>query len=220
MFAARLMLMRSYANVMLMCCVLAASAVTGCRSPQFATEGDVLRERVLELETQVQRLQQRNAELRGELRQARTMVELPEFLPEDIREFIPHVASISLGRLSHARDRTDDGHADVLVLYIHPVDGRGRITQMVGHLMVNAVVIPASGEAIPIGELQLSPGELRDAYRSSVTGTHYTVELPVQVGDGVDRAWLDGESATVRVTYVSGITSQRHTAERTVAMSR
>ena len=66
-------------------------------------------------------------------------------------------------------------------VWLEPVDGRGRFVQVTGWLEVAITALPTSGPAIPIGEIRLGPAEVRDAYRSGFMGTHYTVEVPVDL---------------------------------------
>lgn len=200
---------------------MVASLATGCRARQFETDADALRSHILDLEDQVQRLERRERELASELRRTRAWAERREELnEEDIREFVPHVVDMSVGRLSHVRDRSGDGMVDTLVLYLHPIDSRGRFTQMVGRVIVNAVIVPVEEDTIPLARVQVGPGAIRDAYRSGITGTHYAIEVPFELPDTVDRDWLEEQQIVARVAFVDGQTGERHTAERVIAVQR
>lgn len=195
---------------------LAACTFLGCESRPFETEGDTLRARVVELETEVEQLKRREAELLAELRRVRqAQSRAEEFADSDVSEFVPHVVDISIGRLSHVRDTDGDGVVDLLRLYIHPVDGRGRFMQMVGQLQVNAVLVPDAADPVSVGRASLSPGELRDAYRSGITGTHYAVQVPLDLSQAPSG---ELEEVTVRVTYIDGITGERCTADRSISL--
>lgn len=193
----------------------------GCAPRHFETEADRLRAEVLDLQTQVQQLERRETELQAELRRARRWQDRREELADpDIGEFVPHVVSISLGRLSHVRDTSGDGWPDTLLLYVSPVDGRGRFTQLVGQLLVNAVILPPDDDAISVVRTRLGPAQVRDAYRSGITGTHYSVEVPLNLPEGVDLAWVEAQQIIVRVSYIDGQTGEQHTAERAVSLRR
>jgi hypothetical protein len=183
----------------------------GCES-KVSTANDDLRARVLELEQSNEQLRRREAELLAELE---VESRRPDSLSPEIRASVPHVADIAIGRLSHARDSDDDGVPDRLTLYVDPADGLGRFTQMVGTLSAHAVFVPADADAITIGRVTLGPAGLREAYRSSLTGAHYTVELTV----AVDAAQAL-EPCLVRVRFEDGLTGAVHTAEREIALRR
>jgi hypothetical protein len=185
---------------------------SSCRSPgRVAAENERLRFEVLELQSQVTSLQRLNQELRTELRRA---ADLPEELPEDVRAAIPHVTGFSISRLSFARDTNRDGAPDEIILYLNPVDGRGRFVQMVGPLTAIAALVPAEADATTIGRITLTPADLRDAYRAGFTGTHYTIHLPIQI---TAEAAQD-QSVFVRVSYTDARSGQTFTADRTISL--
>jgi hypothetical protein len=175
-------------------------------------EHDRLRARVLELETQVQALRKRQVELQDELSVASRG---PDSLPEDVRLCVPHVAGIAIDRLSHARDSDGDGRADLLMLYVRPTDGLGRFTQMVGWVRGSAVLMPTSGEAITIGRVSVGPADLRQAYRSTFLGVHYTIPMPIDPPTG-----REGDSCAVVVSFEDALSGRTHTAEATIRISR
>src|SRR6185436_11190168 len=102
-------------------------------------------------------------------------------IPEDIRQNIPHVTGIEIGRLSFAHDSDGDGRNDALTIYLNPTDGRGRFTQMVGPVSISAASVPAHADASTIGRASFTPAQVRDAYRSALTGTHYVFEVPINL---------------------------------------
>jgi hypothetical protein len=88
----------------------------------------------------------------------------------------------------------------------------------VGTINATATLIPTDADPLTIGRVTLTPSQLRDAYRSSLTGTHYTVELPINLPDSWSR---DGavKDTFVRVIYTDGVTGQTQTAERSIALT-
>jgi hypothetical protein len=185
----------------------AVVAVTGCRS-NFATEADALREQVLELERSNEQLARRIAELESELAEVSAM---PGSLPEDVRAAQPHVVEIRIGRLSHVDDVDGDGRPDLLRVYVRPLDGLGRFVQLVGRLSISAALMPEGRPAVTVGQIALEPMELRSAYRSGLTGTHYTIECPLDVPEGTSE-----EDLVVSAVFTDGATGQRHSAHQTV----
>jgi hypothetical protein len=195
---------RSIALLAVSACLLSCSS-----SKRISQANDLLRRRNYDLEQEVQVLKRRNSELESELKVATTQ---PTELSPELRAATPHVAEISIGRLTHLADADRNGEPDTLVAYIHPADGRGRFTQMAGTLTATVASVPDDGEAQTIGRLLLDPIELRDAYRSSFTGQHYAVEIPVNV---------DHRSASivVRIAFDDGLTGRTLSAERSLKVN-
>lgn len=191
-------------------CIVPAFALSGCGQRHFANENDVLRARVLELETELTTLEKRITELEAELNAAAT----PDAIPPEIIANTPHVTGISIGRLSHLRDIDEDGTPDKLIVYINPTDGRGRFVQLAGRLSVHAALLPARAEARTIGRRLLAPAEVRAAYRSGITGTHYTIEVPVSLPEDAD----EFAECDVRATYDDGHTGKRFEAHRAIPL--
>lgn len=185
--------------------LIVLAAGTSCSSGRrVSAENDRLRLRVHELETQVAELEGRNSELAAKLRQQ----DRPEALSAEILENTPTVVRISLDKRSHARDDDGDGHADHLVLYVVPADGLGRFVQAVGHISAHAAILPAGGEATTIGRLTLGPAAVREAYRSSFMGTHYTLLVPISPPEDLAAA-----TCVAQIEYVDGRTGSRVTDE-------
>jgi len=186
-------------------CAAAAFASAGCRS-NFSTPDDELRAQVLDLTRENDRLRDRNAELEADLAAARRA---PGDVTAETHAATPRIARIELSRLSHATDEDADGSADTLTMYVVPRDGRGRFVQMVGTLAINVSILPADADARTLERITLTPADLRNAYRSGLTGTHYTVDIPITPPSAA--TVLD-----VRVTYEDGHTGLEHTAHREI----
>jgi hypothetical protein len=188
-----------------------AACAGGCRR-SFANENDVLRARVLALEDEAALLRGRNAELESAL--AAQAARGHEGIAPEVASEIPYVVEIAIDRWSHARDEDGDGRADVIILYVVPADSRGRFVQLAGFLDAQAAMIPAGGDVRAIGAVALDPAAVRDAYRSSFTGTHYTLRLPVAVP-----ADAPLEACDVTVVYRDGVTGARREAHRPIALA-
>jgi hypothetical protein len=196
--------------------VLAAAVVTGCQSHKRTyAENARLRSEAIALRDQVQSLERANAELHLQMEAAAGE---PAGVDPEIIEITPPVVSNDIDRLSHSRDAKGEGRIDTLVVYVRSTDGRGRFTQMTGRLAVDAMVTGPSTEPASIGRITLTPTQVRDAYRSSVMGTHYTVELPVVLQKGErDRSSTPAE-VTVIVSYDDGLTGRQLSATHQVAL--
>jgi hypothetical protein len=179
--------------------------LAACGPRNFANENDRLREQVMDLETEVTSLRRANEELEAQL-----VVDTddPAAAAAEIRANTPRAAAIDISPRSHLqRDETGDR----VIVYVQPRDGRGRFVQLVGHLSVHVALVPTAADARTLGRVQLAPGALRDAYRSSFAGTHYTVEVPTET---IDRA----AEADVRVHFNDGWTGRELEGHRSVKL--
>lgn len=184
--------------------------LAGCSGAErIERENNLLREEKAALEAEVARLQDQNRQLAARLEEA--LAAPAEVAPEVVAN-IPHLARVSIGRLSHADDSDGDGRPDLLRIYVDPEDDRGRFVQIVGELSVHAAVLPAGADAVTIGRVTLSPGEVREAYRS-LLGTHYTVTVPVDLGE----LSAPGE-CSVRVIFRDGRSGLEYRAEREIKL--
>ncbi len=181
---------------MLTAATLVAVLTAGCGSfKKVSEENDRLRALVMELQDENRALAGRAGELEGQVQ--RLTRDLP--IPQEVRDATPHVTDISIASVSHATDTDGDGRPDTLVVYVEPTDGRGRFVQLVGALSVHAATLPADGDAITLGRVTLGPRELRDAYRSTFLGTHYTIDVPITIAAGATQT-----ECTVQVEFVDG----------------
>ena len=185
--------------------------LTGCASSHdTARANDRLREKVVDLEKQVKQRDGQIAHLQARVKEAETTAAGSV----ELRNNTPHVALITIDSLSHLRDIDGDGKADALVAYIEATDGWGRSIQLVGQLSIHAVVMPLGYDAITLGRVSLGPAEVRKAYRSSIIGTHYTVNMALLVPEGVNI-----DQITVNVEYVDGYSGVSFRAQQPVKYS-
>lgn len=185
---------------------LAACSVGGSRSA--SAENDRLRRDVLDLNTRIQSLEREREELR--VKAAGLIAHPPGPLSPEALEALPLCTSISISTLSGLRS-VDAGKA--LAVMFEPRDGRERFTQVVGSVTVSAAFLPASGtaDAAPVQTARLSPRELRDAYRSGITGTYYEVLIPTPAG----HAPASG-SISLRVDLADAATGRTITGEKLI----
>ena len=94
--------------------LMATLFLTACMGQrELAQENDRLRERVLELETQLLRKTRESAEARARLQRPESPSAAAH---QDVQANTPYVAEITIGRLSHARDTDGDGELDLAVV--------------------------------------------------------------------------------------------------------
>jgi hypothetical protein len=197
-------------NARLIVLFAALACLFSCSSgKRISQANDILRRRNHDLEQEVQALKRRNAELESEIN---AVASQPDDVSPELRAATPHVTEISIGRLTHIRDTDKNGEPDTLMAYVQPVDGRGRFTQMVGTITATVAIVPDEGEAQTIGRTLMDPVEVRDAYRSSFTGQHYLVEVPVTTDHR-------SASVVVRISYDDGLSGRTLSAERSIQIN-
>jgi len=192
-------------------CYLASG---GCQGPHnYTNENDKLRRENLYLSTQVKKLenavqlgqsQARVLEARADRGQAIRGVEQSD---------IPQVAAIEFSRLSGAVDTDGDGRDDVIRVYVRPVDHLGRFLPAIGPAVVQAVAILPDREPEVLAHRKLSPKQFEASYRTGLTGSHFTLELPLPA------SWSgEVEQVTVKLTFTDAATGANHSHEQPMAI--
>ena len=190
--------------------LLATAGCGGSGAMRASRANDRLRAENLDLKDEAERLSLRNKELEAQLQAA---TEEPRPLAEEYRIHAPHVAALSIDSYSHVVDNSGDGRPETLVLYVSPRDGLGRFVQMVGRLTAQATVMPIDADPITLGRITLGPAEIRQAYRSSFMGTHYTVEVPLMVPSD-----LEATELIAHVEFVDGYDGRKFADHRSIAL--
>ena len=184
------------------CLFLFVCIASGCDNAGRKANARLRRE-VHDLKQEVARLQRQEAEQRIQIEQA--TVDRPE-LDDEVLASTPMVTGISVSTLSGRMLDASDGIPTV-ELFISATDGRNRPIQMVGTLTARAVVIPAEGQPVDLGEVTLTPSQLRDAWRNVLGTPSYLVRLPI------DRPMPDGSEAIhVRVFHEDARTGRQFEA--------
>lgn len=162
-----------------------------------------LRREVFDLQQEVARLELRESEQRTQLEQATSG---RSELDDEVLASTPMVTGIGMSTWSGSRRDRSDGPTTVEI-FVSAVDGRNRPLQMVGTVTARAVLIPAEGSPIELGEATLTPSQLRDAWRNVLGTPSYVVQLPI------NRPLPDGtESIHVRVFHEDARTGRRFEA--------
>jgi hypothetical protein len=88
---------------------------------------------------------------------------------------------------------------------------------LVGDVEITAFLLPMERDPTTIGRLSASPLQVREAYRSSLMGTHYTVEVPLTVTLPQSAPVSGGgDTVLVKVQFTDGVTGKVLTAERSL----
>jgi len=190
--------------ICLMSC-LAGTLMVGCSSgpKNFENENDRLRAENMKLREQNQSLTQRVEGLSQQLKahEKAAGVDLPEGLHR------PTCTSIALGRYT---SRADDTYR----IYVRTLDARQRFVQVIANVTVQIVALPADGAPVVIAECDYTPQQLDAAYRSSFTGTHYSLECP-QTADAPESV----NQVTLKVTVEDLQTGLTHETEKTLTLN-
>jgi hypothetical protein len=193
----------------LACLALAAVAqITGCGPRNYENENDRLRAQVMDLSEQVTTLQAQAAGLQKQLEVERATNPAP--LPEGVNP--PLAVDLTIHGWTSAFDADRDGKPDSLRIYLQPKDAQQRVVQVVGSLRIDLVALPVGSDPVNLKTVNVSPQDLNAAYRSAITGPHYTLTTPI------DQPLPENTNALlIRTTLTDALTGKTLTAERTIA---
>ena len=193
-------------------------ALGACGSVRLGGERSVSEEND-RLRTQVHEQQERIKALEGErdelkLKLAEASRARGTTLPEGVADAMPTVTSVKVSMLSGLEPVSADQPATGVSVTFQPMDGRGRFTQAVGSTVIEVFEIASKVEGAQprrIAQATLTPAELRDAYRSNVTGTYYSATLPLE--GPVERSKVT-PALLIRLEFTDALTGKVHKAER------
>jgi len=189
--------------------LLCLSIVSGCRVGGYSKperENDALRARVKDLGEQLALATAERDELRVKLRQ--TIEGMSGVEAAEVAAATPRIVALEIDPFSGYVPADAKEAATGVVAYVRTLDGRRRFTQGVGTLTIEVWSgSPGSdtgGEAL--SRITLTPMQLREAYRSSLTGTHYAVELLLPRPMAREAGTLDAN--ILRATYTDAVTGE------------
>lgn len=203
----------THARTMLLATLVVATVpATGCRGRALAPNvADGLRAEVVERTRERDEARAKVAELETKLSEL-TLARDARIDPE-AAEALPALAGVALSGLSTAR-LVDPNRAS-LALVIEPRDGSGRFLQITGTLRATAAVLIPGREPIAAGKATLGPKALRETYRSTPFGTHYTIDIPL-VWEGSDAA----RAVSIAAEFTDAVTGRAYPVQGTVAIIR
>ncbi len=178
--------------------LVALATLTGCKS-DFSNSSDRLRKENLELQNQVNILT-KNIELR--LAEVKTLEEQIGAQRSKIPGAeVPRLVKISFGRYSGLIDTNRDKLADTLRFYVVFEDQQGRFLPSAGKAVIQVVDIRPGQPPKTLAEADFDPKAVDQAYRSGITGTHYTFDVPVPsaLNESI-------RTATVKMTFTEATT--------------
>jgi hypothetical protein len=206
---------------MLLACAIFAAGFAGCAPRAMRLGGTT------EPDAVIDELRRENVALRREVDQLSLQIErrLEQIEAMEQRQGrdpavedgveLPQFTSVRFGRYSGFLDTTGNGVDDTLRLYVQPRDQNGRFVNVAARAVVQAVALQPGREPTVIVERTFEPAEFTEAYRSSFTGTHYTLNVPIPTD-----VPSDIDSATVKIAVTDVATGVTATREATMRIQR
>lgn len=192
-------------------CLALGLAVSGCRlgAQDFTNENDRLRRENLHLSTKVEKLEKQVQLSRSQTRALEARIDRGTEVSGVALSDIPQVVAIEMSRFSGAVDTDSDGRDDVIRLYVRPVDHLGRFLPAIGPAVVQAVTIQPDEQPQILAQRKLTPKQFEASYRTGLTGTHFTLELPLPAD------WPDEiDQVTVKLTFTDAATGTNHSHQQ------
>ena len=163
----------------------------GCGPKQFLNQNDELRRHNLALTHEIWDLRAK-ADARAE--QIESLQERLRGLSTTIEGADPpRLVKLRFGRYSGAINSDGTGRIDLVRVYLRTLDQHGRFMPVAGRAVIRVVRLDPDTPPQTLAERAYEPAEFDQAYRSGITGTHYTLqlELPTPLPEGLDRAGVD-----------------------------
>jgi hypothetical protein len=156
--------------------LLLALLLPGCGGVKnYANDNDRLRAENLDLRDKVESLFNDLAATKKalEIEQRRTAAKLPEGFTR------PIASRFEIGGLSGSIDTNEDGVQDAVRLYLRTYEPSGKFIPMLASMDVSLVYIPPGQPAVTVATVTFDPQQFNDGYRTGLTGTHYTLVVPL-----------------------------------------
>ncbi|MCC7147194.1 MAG: hypothetical protein IT443_12175 [Phycisphaeraceae bacterium] len=201
---------RSKIAASLFALLLSALLLPACHSSSpesYLNDNDRLRSENLHLQQQIDQL---NEDIEIRLHEIQTLVQKASATqPAVDPSAIPAAALVRFDRLSAFHDTDNDKQPDRLRLYVKIFDQKKRFLPAVGSAVVQVVAIQPEKPPVTLAEKTFSPSQFDAAYRSSLAGTHYTLELDLPANLPHDL-----QQATVKLTFTDSATGVQLEHER------
>ncbi len=197
-------------------CLAVVGMAVGCQSGprNFENENDRLRSENLQLQRRVADLQAQAQQKAALVHTLEQRIDAKPRVEGVAAGALPQVVAVKFSRFSGAVDTNGDGVDDVIRLYTQTLDQRGRFLPAVGPAVAQVVAINADAPPRPVATRRFTPDEFEQAYRTGITGTHYTLEVPLDA-----QATQSLEQVTVKLIFTDAATGAEHTREQAIAIS-
>lgn len=201
------------------CAVVGCTARVGGDGRSLSQHNDELRQVNTELREQLDQTQQQITLLEGELSSHRQSAAFTGSAPAAASEsdgaVIPVLSGLKFARYSGPVDSDGDGADDRVRLYVRSVDQRGRLLVVAGSANVQVVQLRADAVPRVVADRTFGPQEFAEAYRSGLTGDHFTLEVPWSAQD-----LGDATQVTVRATLTQADTGVQVSEQAAFAVGR
>jgi len=182
------------------CLMVMTVTLAGCKAKVLGpSPNDALRQQVQDLEGERDALRLQNEQLQAQLA---ARAPSGDVTPE-LERATPRPARIEVESLSRVLVQPPSGPIE-LAVYLKAVDGRGRAVQLTGELSLTATLQMPDGVVSRLVHRIWGPGELVEMHRSGLSGTHYTLKLPVEGPLG-----QPGGLVSLALTYTDGWTGRQ-----------
>ncbi|MBG83649.1 MAG: hypothetical protein CMJ40_03770 [Phycisphaerae bacterium] len=159
--------------------VLVSGVQFSCKNRSRAMSAQ-LRDQVHELESENETLRLRQEELEIQLKTSKSGSDGSRSRDSAV----PVVTRIMLDGASGRRTTPDASGSRPLEIHVTAVDGRNRPIQLAGSIRVKVTRIQEDGPPVELADIQLSPDELRDAWRGGlIGGPTWLVKVPLEESD-------------------------------------
>jgi hypothetical protein len=128
---------------------------------------------------------------------------------------LPRLVSVAFDSYTSAIDTDHDGDDDALRLYVLTSDQQGRFIPIAGRAVAQAVVIEPGQAPVELTQKIFDPPALDAAYRTGLTGTHYSLEVPLPrpLPKGINEV-------TVKLTLTDAATGATVSCEQGIKLKR
>ena len=155
--------------------MLTMAGCTSASTKRVSTENDKLRSENLELKREAQRL---HASVKAKADELQAL-ETSTTPPADPGAQIPRLNQVEFGRYCTAIDQDGDGHDDLIRLYVLTLDYQKRFILVAGKAIAQVDYLVAGKEPVKIASQEFAAKSFDQAYRSGITGSHYTLDIPL-----------------------------------------
>lgn len=192
--------------------LLATLLIFGCGSRNFTNENDRLRAENLQLKQQIKESESKLNLRIGEIKSLRQRIDRSDAAIQGAN--LPILTKLKFDRYTSALDRDGDGVDDVIRIYLRTLDQHGRFMPVAALVVVQSVVIQQYEPPFLLAERTLQPEQFDTCYRTSWTGTHYTLELelPNPLPAGI-------QNATTKISLTEAISGIQLTAQQPIKIA-
>jgi hypothetical protein len=199
------------------CLLWFASVALGCQAggATFLTEDDDIRRENLEMRRQAERSAEQIKLLTNQIKSLEQRVENRPRIAGVAATEVPRVTEVRFDRYSGLIDTNNDGVDDAVRIYLLTLDQQGRFMPAIGRVAVQVVAVQAEESVLVIAQQTIEPDPFDQAYRSGITGSHYTLEFPLTASapDGV-------KQVTVTLDFTDADTGAVLNCEKLLPVSR